>query len=118
MDMASRDSRGTPISSRGATFRPPSRPVNTWRTALVEPATRPEALFHQLDGANLAAEDGTWNVHVFSVVDDSLGRWIQLGLGEDGRQLVTLHVPGGAGASHVNLALYSWFEERRVEDLT
>jgi hypothetical protein len=107
------------MSSAEATSRPvwPAwhhARLTPWPTALTEPARQPEELFAELDGATLTFAGHTWHVAVFSIVDDEGGRWLQIGLDGPRQELATLQIPPGRGATHVNLALHTWFYEQGI----
>lgn len=92
-------------------------PRAAWHGASREPAKQPDELFEELDGSELVAGGETWRVHVFAVVDEDRGRWIQLGLAGPRQQLATLQLPSAGGTTHVSLAVNEWFEAQRVTDL-
>lgn len=107
------DDFSTPATTSSAR-RPTLRPPAGWPGAGSEPVRPPEVLYVELDGSDLRVGTETWHLQVFAIIDDEAGRWIQLGLTGNSRELTTLHLPPGGGATHVTLALHARFEERRL----
>jgi hypothetical protein len=72
-----------------------------------------DGVFSALDGSEIHASGHRWAVEVYSVTDQPGGRWLQLGLKDDGRQdhLLTLRLPSGSGIEMASRALSSWLTD-------
>ena len=67
-----------------------------------------DKLFAALDGSEVLSFGCRFDLEVYSVTDQSTGRWVQLGLRGAHAHLVTLRLPVESGISEAASALSEW----------
>ena len=74
-------------------------------------AMDPDRLFADLDGLNLSAPGGHWQIQVFRILDEAGRRWVQVGLRSadgDSQRMLTLRLSPRDGLQHALFSLSSW----------
>jgi hypothetical protein len=70
-----------------------------------------DRLFAALDGSEVRTFGLCFNLEVYSVTDQSSGRWVQLGLRGSQEHLVTLRLPKQSGLREAAIALSEWLAD-------
>jgi hypothetical protein len=70
-----------------------------------------DKLFAALDGSEVRTFGCRFDLEVYSVTDQSSGRWVQLGLRGTHEHLVTLRLPIESGISEATTALSEWLAD-------
>jgi hypothetical protein len=70
-----------------------------------------DRLFAALDGSEVRTFGLCFNLEVYSVTDQSTGRWVQLGLRGAHEHLVTLRLPRQSGLREAAIALSEWLAD-------
>jgi hypothetical protein len=68
-------------------------------------------LFAALDGSEVRTSGHRFYVEVYSVTDQSTGRWVQLGLRGAHEHLITLRLPKQSGLQEATSALSEWLTD-------
>ena len=64
-----------------------------------------------LDGSEVRTSGLRFDVEVYSVTDQSTGRWVQLGLRGSQEHLITLQLPRQSGLREATTALSEWLSD-------
>jgi hypothetical protein len=70
-----------------------------------------DKLFAALDGSEIRSFGCRFDLEVYSVTDQSSGRWVQLGLRGTHEHLVTLRLPCESGILEATNALSEWLSD-------
>ena len=70
-----------------------------------------DKLFAALDGSEVNSFGCRFDLEVYSVTDQSTGRWVQLGLRGTHEHLVTLRLPIESGILEATNALSEWLSD-------
>jgi len=81
------------------------------------PLRAADRLFAALDGSEVRTLGQCFNLEVYSVTDQSSGRWLQMGLRGPHDYLVTLRLPKQSGIQQATRALSAWLADpARIEE--
>lgn len=75
------------------------------------PERKTDRLFAALDGSEVRTSGHRFALEVYSVTDQSTGRWVQLGLRGLHEHLVTLCLPKQSGLQEATTALSKWLAD-------
>ena len=77
-----------------------------------------DRLFAALDGSEVRTIGQRFDLEVYSVTDQSTGRWLQIGLKGIHEHLVTLCLPQQSGINEATQALSQWLRDpAHIEEL-
>jgi len=76
-----------------------------------KPSKNADKLFAALDGCEVRTFGCRFDLEVYSVTDQSTGRWVQLGLRGAREHMVTLRLPIQSGLSEATTALSEWLAD-------
>jgi hypothetical protein len=70
-----------------------------------------DTLFAALDGSRIRRSGKELEVEVYSITNQTAGRWIQLGLRGTETEFITLRLPRQAGFQQASAALLMWLAD-------
>jgi hypothetical protein len=76
-----------------------------------DPGRKTDRLFAALDGSRVRRSGEEFKVEVYSITNQTAGRWIQLGLRGAETEFVTLRLPRQAGLQQASAALLTWIAD-------
>ena len=92
-----------------------TRQSEAYRSFLAAPVSTADDLYQALDGADVLLDGKSWHVDVFSVVDESDARWVQLELIGPQEHLITLRLDRGAPSRNVLACVSTWLADPALE---